>query len=284
MSKASSLRLPCHWEEFPLSVEIGGLDGKNFPRHSHSFDELVIVHEGAAEHSLGDNIFQLGKGDVLLLRRGQSHAYLAPRNFLLTNIRFDSARLPEHRSRLAVMPGYHALFTRDCPRNDCVRLQLTPPELARLGELARHIQQELAAMESGYASMAEAYFLELIVYLIRLYQKSQKSDSRPRSDMAEILSYLHQNFAEALTLDCLATRAHMSTNTFLRAFRRETGNSPIAHLARLRVMEGGRLLRHTELNITEIAHAVGFSDSNYFAKCFRKLVELSPREYRKIYR
>jgi len=66
-----------------------------------------------------------------------------------------------------------------------------------------------------------------------------------------------------------------------RVFRQELNLSPWEYLKRYRIKQAKVLLVQTENNITEIAHKVGFDDSAYFSRVFRKVVGQSPRDYRK---
>ena len=84
----------------------------------------------------------------------------------------------------------------------------------------------------------------------------------------------------SIELDRLADIAHMSKRNFMRSFQAAMGSSPIAHLIQLRVNRAASLLRRTEHSVTEIAFQVGFSDSNYFTRQFRKLLGVTPSEYR----
>jgi transcriptional regulator GlxA family with amidase domain len=72
----------------------------------------------------------------------------------------------------------------------------------------------------------------------------------------------------------------MSARGFIRAFRAAMGSPPIAYLIQLRVNRAADMLRRSAQSITDIAFTVGFSDSNYFTRQFRKIVGVSPRVYR----
>ena len=72
----------------------------------------------------------------------------------------------------------------------------------------------------------------------------------------------------------------MSRRSFLRAFQAATGTSPLAWLISQRIHRACQVLRHTDRSITEIAFDVGFNDSNYFTRQFRKVTGFSPRAYR----
>ncbi|MBQ4527457.1 MAG: helix-turn-helix transcriptional regulator, partial [Clostridia bacterium] len=64
-------------------------------------------------------------------------------------------------------------------------------------------------------------------------------------------------------------------------FKREGNVSVQAKINEIRLNKAKRLLRGGMMSITDIAFAVGFTDSNYFSTVFKKIEKISPSEYRK---
>jgi signal transduction histidine kinase/AraC-like DNA-binding protein/DNA-binding LacI/PurR family transcriptional regulator len=110
-----------------------------------------------------------------------------------------------------------------------------------------------------------------------------KSLSQPTSNLVkQALSYLHQNYSEAaLSRHELATAIGTSKQHLDRIFSKEMQLSVIDYLNRLRVEHAKQRLIATTDDITTIATQVGYNDSAYFSRVFRKLVGTSPSEYRK---
>jgi AraC-like DNA-binding protein len=73
----------------------------------------------------------------------------------------------------------------------------------------------------------------------------------------------------------------MSGDYLTYCFRREVGMTPISYLNRYRVNQAKQLLGEGEKSVTEIAMSVGFSDSSYFGRVFRRQVGVSPDAYRR---
>ena len=73
----------------------------------------------------------------------------------------------------------------------------------------------------------------------------------------------------------------MSDDYLTYCFRQELGMTPIAYLNRYRVAQAKRLLKETDSTITQIALDVGFSDSGYFSRVFRREAGMSPDAYRR---
>src|SRR4030095_9563056 len=97
--------------------------------------------------------------------------------------------------------------------------------------------------------------------------------------IAGAITHLESNFREPVNLDDLAGLTRMSKRSLVRAFREATGLAALAYLIQLRINRAAALLRSTRDPVTEIAFRVGFTDSNYFTRQFRKVTGVSPRGY-----
>jgi YesN/AraC family two-component response regulator len=95
------------------------------------------------------------------------------------------------------------------------------------------------------------------------------------------LLFLHDHFADAITLTRLAREADLSKFHFCRLFHRETGMLLHDYLQELRVSRAKLLLADNYLTVTDVAYAVGFKGLSYFDKTFRKRVGRSPTHYRR---
>jgi transcriptional regulator GlxA family with amidase domain len=84
-----------------------------------------------------------------------------------------------------------------------------------------------------------------------------------------------------VTVAAMATRARLSERTFLRRFQQATGLRPIEYLQHLRIGKARDLLELGTLNVDEVARRVGYEDPGAFRRIFRRLMGLSPRDYRR---
>lgn len=96
-----------------------------------------------------------------------------------------------------------------------------------------------------------------------------------------MLEFIHQHYPEKITLEQIAAAAVVSKRECLRCFQSCIQKTPFAYLLDYRIQMAEKLLRTSDLNMTEIAVQTGFSNSAYFAKTFRELRGLSPSQYRK---
>jgi AraC family L-rhamnose operon transcriptional activator RhaR/AraC family L-rhamnose operon regulatory protein RhaS len=87
-------------------------------------------------------------------------------------------------------------------------------------------------------------------------------------------------YTEKITLNELAKKSHLSKRHFSRVFQTCIGRSPIDHLIHVRCHKAAELLKATDRTITDIAFDCGFSDSNYFTRCFRNVTGQTPKQHR----
>ena len=99
--------------------------------------------------------------------------------------------------------------------------------------------------------------------------------------IANVLDYLHKNYAAPITLADLVKRSRISQAHFERRFSKILGCSPIEYLVRIRIRAARDLLEQTDRTITDIALAVGFYDHSHFTKTFKQLLSCTPFHYRK---
>jgi AraC-like DNA-binding protein len=92
-----------------------------------------------------------------------------------------------------------------------------------------------------------------------------------------------RHYPEPIDLAALAAVAGLSKFHFLRLFRATYGVTPAAYLSRRRVERAQDLLRATNLTVTEVCHAVGFTSLGSFSSRFRELVGESPRDFQRRY-
>ncbi|SFH78395.1 helix-turn-helix domain-containing protein [Albimonas pacifica] len=95
---------------------------------------------------------------------------------------------------------------------------------------------------------------------------------------------MRARLSEDISLDELAAEARLSPYHFARMFKRSLGAPPRVYLTRLRLEKACELLERTDLSITEIGLAVGYSSNQVLARVFFKHMRMSPTEYRRAVR
>ena len=101
------------------------------------------------------------------------------------------------------------------------------------------------------------------------------------SKVTEIIShYIETNYMYDISMQDLARHMNYSEAYFCKLFKQCFNKNFTSYLTEYRVVEAKRMLAMPTVNIKDIGRAVGYSDSNYFAKVFKRITGQSPTEYR----
>ena len=106
----------------------------------------------------------------------------------------------------------------------------------------------------------------------------KKETNRDR-EFTRAVQFLHAHLSEVLTLEQIAKECSMSISKLKQLFREKAGCGPINYLIELRIEKAKQLIHTSEMNVSEIAAALGFSSPHYFSRQFKKITGMSPREY-----
>jgi transcriptional regulator GlxA family with amidase domain len=102
--------------------------------------------------------------------------------------------------------------------------------------------------------------------------------------ISEVMEYVIRNLDQQIDVDKLAVQCSLSRRTFDRRFRAGTGLSPIQWIHHQRVLRAQHLLEETDLTINAIARRVGLSKAVSLRPVFRRVVGLTPQDYRASFR
>lgn len=251
--------------------------GTAFECHWHENFEILYFEKGEALIYCNSRPVRVGPGELIVINSNDLHygENLSP-HLVYYVVEFDLSFL--HSSQIDLCQTKYViplvqnriLFSNQIARND---------EL--LGEIRRLID-EYYREEFGYELAVKAYIYRILVLLLRFYGEqtiSEAEKDRQRkvlNRLRPILEYVDGHYTEKLSLEHLSSMANMSPHYFCRLFKNLTGKSPTEYITYLRLKKAETLLRESDLNITEIAMAVGYNDSNYFSRLFKKYKQVPP--------
>lgn len=95
-----------------------------------------------------------------------------------------------------------------------------------------------------------------------------------------VMELVEKRYAEELTLPSIAKEVHLSPSYLSYLFKKETGNSLIKYITSVRLREAKRLLRESNIKISEVAKKVGYQNYSYFNISFKNNLGISPVQYR----
>ena len=235
--------------------------------HTHEFYQLVCVAAGQGWISVGDERYVAREGDVFLL-------------------------LPEVAHNIYVLPG-EAMTTYEVKFNAAPSLAArfvgVPPRILGGAERVRALLS--FAAEEGQGRLP--YYRELIglavegaLYFLLRGNPPESPEAVVTESESEapllfrVRAYLESHLDTNVTLDSLADQFSLSREHLCRRFASAFGLSPIRYLNARRHERACALLSGTDMTVTEIAAATGYSSVHYFSRAFRAAEGVTPLAYR----
>jgi two-component system response regulator YesN len=109
-------------------------------------------------------------------------------------------------------------------------------------------------------------------------------DSQPIQDIKliqSVLNYIEQNYQKGVTLEETAEHVHLSPFYLSKLFKKELKINFVSYVTDRKIDKAKELLETTDLPILNIALDLNYQEPNYFSKVFKKVVGMTPSEYRK---
>lgn len=125
---------------------------------------------------------------------------------------------------------------------------------------------------------------QLLLDKISLFFSSQEEHLEDNATIYLIKEFINQNYRnDTLSVKDISQHVFLSSSYVCTLFKNETGKTLNQYLTEFRIEKAKNMLLDPRYKITDISAKVGYSDANYFGKTFKKLVDLSPSEYRERY-
>ena len=112
-------------------------------------------------------------------------------------------------------------------------------------------------------------------------EKHLEPETHREKSVRKAIEYLQVNYPEKISQSELATSLGISTAYFSQAFHQITGTSFSEYLLKVRIMSAVKLLGQHNVPVSSVCFEVGFNDHSYFSRVFKRIVGLSPSEYKK---
>ena len=152
------------------------------------------------------------------------------------------------------------------------------------GELIAEFEKAISLTESTEESaLCRASHCADTILTMLVEAHSSKEQGRDEVDEAvdKAAWYIHNSYAEPLSVEDLARQYNLSQYYFIKRFARRLGTTPYQYLVMVRINEAKKLLRGTNYGIGQIAHIVGFGDESNFSRTFTKQTGSTPARFRK---
>lgn len=250
------------------------MPGKKVDLHSHTFFHYVFITGGDGIVRIGDRQLPFETGSMYMIPPNTVHEFYA------------GAEIPLHMIELK----FEIFNTKLRERVDKLPLVMHLKDHSiesLLGKMLKEATQKIVL----YTDMINVALFAVLTYLIRQSIQKSKAPVRLhgqeklygiRGDFAKIVLYIQEHMEEQITLETLANIMCLEKTHFLKKFKKEFGTTPIKYLNDLRLQKAKELLQFSDMNVTQIALAVGFQSIHYFSRTFSANVGITPGAFRQL--
>lgn len=258
-----------------------------FPEHRHNYIEMMYVCQGNITHSINGSKVVMEEGDILMLGRHTRHALAAAGagdigvNLVILPEFFDKALemlegnniLADFLVGLLKQTGDEGQYLHFATKSDL-----------RVSNLMENLIYSLVYKQDNANVINKTTMGLLFMCLVQNIQMLKRDAPNNYQDIMirSVHSYIDEHYKTA-RLSELAENLHLSMPSTSKFVKKITGNTFIEMLQQKRFDVALRLMRDTELSISDIVAAVGYENNSYFHRRFREQFKMSPMEYRKAY-
>lgn len=248
--------------------------------HSHDYYEFYFFLEGDVRMQIGDSIYNLKYGDIVLIPPGIPHrAMIQKHNIPYRRFVFwISQEYCDHLSKFSPVYNYIMQFSIQHQRfifhTDQITFNTVQSKLLLLLE-------EYHSNRFGRDAKLSICVEDLILYVNRLVheQNTPKTTNPERSLYRLLLEHIDEHIEEDLSLERLAEQFYVSKYHISHLFKDKTGLSIHQYITKKRLALCKEAIQG-QMNISEAFQMVGFGDYSSFYRAFKKEYGISPKDFR----
>ena len=265
------------------------LDTWNDLHYHNEYIEILYAEKGAFSIMLNGVVYEISTGSVFIINSGESHATRSHQpddpEAALMCLRFMPEILYSAKQNILEFEynipqifdflGNKRYLSPDVVANSCL-----PSEF-------NYLKQEEKLRDFGYALNARSATIRIFAWIIRYWRQISTLDtSQMKPSTTQILqqmkTYVEENYQTA-TLRSASNALNLSYSYFSRLFNSYMDMSFSDYVNLTRINHSLNALTNSDRSITEIAMEVGFSSSSHYIQTFRKLKNISPYQFRKLF-
>lgn len=228
--------------------------------------QIVYVVKGSGHFNDRGINYMVTPGTLMIIRPGYWHSYAPnPKTGWVEYYVGFTGRL------------YSKIINDGFPSTSSNIMSVTP-----VGKLKDIFEKMLsyALKSSDDAQFLMNSFLMLLITEVVHGSKLENANNTSTRIVARARDYMEENLSKKINLERLAEDLCVSYTWFRRAFKEQTGESPVRYLQKIRLQRAKYILMTTNKSVKQVAASCGFSTSEYFCNSFKDECGVTPLEFR----
>lgn len=234
--------------------------------HRHNFYMIILIIEGGGNHVIDFESFSIQPNRLFLLMPGQIHLFQPDEKTAYFTLQFTT-------------DFFSLVFNKAFPFIHHFVLDVSKNNTEELSHIFNHLLKEQSANEVNETVLAN--YLYILIEKIKPVLKSVKHQNRKSHPaIIHFKELIETKFNKNLQVKDYAELLNISPNYLNILSKKETGLSASNHIQGRLILEAKRLLIHSNLTISQIAHDLNFSDTSYFIKRFKEATKQTPKQFK----
>ncbi len=250
------------------------------PSHWHDDIEFIAVLSGEMQYNINGEILTMKANEGIIVNTRQLHF-----GFSEEKKECDFICILLHPLMLCVTDAYERDFVLPLLHNQKAAFVKLDKSVLWHRKILEDIQQMYSVRDKKTAPMKIQNLFSSIwidLYENIAHENRTLMQNAELSVLKNIIGFIQQNYTVKISLADIAASGAVGQSKCCRLFAKYIGQTPNLYLMQYRLDKSTELLKNTDMTVTEIAYAVGFNGSSYYAEAFRKWCGKSPTEYRNV--
>ena len=240
--------------------------------HSHDFLELVYILSGTAKEYVDGAQYDVGRGDLLLIREGEGHSFVGDHEFTYINLCFDPTRLSREGGSPSVGASLlgRVAFDGILERNGGCLVRFSESEREEIERLLSVMRVEYDARRYGWQAVLRHYLDIFFLSVLRALEERGSLAPAEEGIWQSLATYIDSHPTADLSLAALSRRLFYNPSYFSRAFSHHFGLTLSEYVSARRVALCERLAVEAggAASIAVLAEASGFSSRTALYRAF----------------
>lgn len=259
----------------------------HFPKHRHNYVEIIYMCSGSTSHTInGKTKITLNTGEFLFLNQ---FAYHEIEKAGEKDIAVNFLVLPEFFDQSFEMVGKDNLLSSfilsslQREAGEISYLYFKVADVLPVQNLAENLVWSIANQQSNNRKLNQMTMGLLFLQLLSATDKIERETPTQYENtlVIEVIRQIEENYKNIQLTD-LAAELKQSVTGLSKLIKKQTGQTYLELLQQKRFSKAVQLLTTTGLSISEIILAVGYENTSYFYRVFRKIYGMSPHQYREM--
>ena len=267
-----------------VRVEYWNLPRFYEPFHYHEECQLTLILASSGSVFMGNSLVEYTEGDLFFMGENLPHV-----------LRDDNISIPRKKYKVSAISVFFSLQT-------IVNILKDIPEAYPLQKLLHDSAfgfkfKAAAKKEIGehMKTIGESNGFERVLKLLKIIEcfalsrkaeqltlmKPDLPDIFQRNNLNKVFEYVMLHYNDKITLEEISALVYMTPNAFCRFFKKHTQKSFSSFLIEVRVNKACKMLQDASNSVSDSCYSSGYNNSSNFHRHFRRVVGLTPNEYKK---